>query len=177
MRRTLLALFFLQLLTNSSAFSVFSANHRIITGSRTNKLVKLHRQLNDRHSLMGRKISASLDLDSILPQNVALAAFFASNILYVGQLLVQQRRKSDGDPYQLLQGVTLFSVPEGKEVRATDYWRKDQRSVVVFLRHQLNILAIRPKFANRDFGRDLQIFRLIFLPRGCLPIAAADAHL
>ena len=177
MRRTLLALFFLQLLTNSCAFSVFSANHRIITGSRTNKLVKLHRQLNDRHSLMGRKISASLDLDSILPQNVALAAFFASNILYVGQLLVQQRRKSDGDPYQLLQGVTLFSVPEGKEVRATDYWRKDQRSVVVFLRHQLNILAIRPKFGNRDFGRDLQIFRLIFLPRGCLPIAAADAHL
>ena len=176
MRRTLLALFFLQLLTNSSAFSVFSANHRIITGSRTNKLVKLHRQLNNRHSLMGRKFSASLDLDSILPQNVALAAFFASNILYVGQLLVQQRRKSDGDPYQLLQGVTLFSVPEGKEVRATDYWRKDQRSVVVFLRHQKS-LQFAPKFANRDFGRDLQIFRLIFLPRGCLPIADVAALL
>ena len=176
MRRTLLALFFLQLLTNSSAFSVFSANHRIITGSRTNKLVKLHRQLNDRHSLMGRKISASLDLDSILPQNVALAAFFASNILYVGQLLVQQRRKSDGDPYQLLQGVTLFSVPEGKEVRATDYWRKDQRSVVVFLRHQKS-LQFAPKFANRDLGRDLQIVRLIFLPRGCLPIALVAALL
>mmetsp|Transcript_39841 Transcript_39841/g.83404 ORF Transcript_39841/g.83404 Transcript_39841/m.83404 type:complete len:143 (-) Transcript_39841:56-484(-) len=81
-----------------------------------------------------RMMSGFPDLSSALTQHPALAAFLASNILYVGQLLVQQRRESDGDPYEIMKSVQLYTVPEGRSVRITDYWRKDQRAVVVFLR-------------------------------------------
>ena len=81
-----------------------------------------------------RMLSGFPDPSSVLTQHPALAAFLASNILYVGQLLVRQQRESDGDPYEIMKSVQLYTVPEGRSVRITDYWNKDQRAVVVFLR-------------------------------------------
>ncbi len=81
-----------------------------------------------------RMVSAFTDPGSVLVQYPALAAFLASNVLYVGQLLVRQREQSDGDPYEIMKSVQLYTVPEGRLVRITDFWSKDQRAVVVFLR-------------------------------------------
>ena len=77
----------------------------------------------------------SVDSDGILRQSAPLAGLLGFGIFYAGQLLFKQRLKSEGDPYQILQNIQLYDVPQGQPVRATDYWRKDQRAVVVFLRY------------------------------------------
>ncbi len=82
----------------------------------------------------GLKMMSGFPDPSILTQHPALAVFLASNVLYVGQLLFRQREASDGDPYEIMRSVQLYTVPEGRSVRITDYWSKDQRAVVVFLR-------------------------------------------
>jgi hypothetical protein len=100
---------------------------------------------NRRSAICGSQIKRrhfmALDFGA-LRENAPLASFFGFNALYVGQLLVKQRVKAEGDPYKTLQNVQLYNVPDGQAVRPTDYWRKDQRAVVVFLRYLLEKFGV-----------------------------------